>query len=112
MLTDLDDPVVEEHLGLLKPAERKLVDTFREEKSLPDPLSGKLVTALQQALSGLTRVLLVPGKLFAAIFPGGAPATVEEVKERFTQFTDDLTKGQDRNKVRIVLESESANPGS
>ncbi|MBX3742594.1 MAG: hypothetical protein KF712_16525 [Akkermansiaceae bacterium] len=112
LLTDLDDPVVEEHLGLLKPAERKLVDTFREEKSLPDPLSAKLVTALQQALSGLTRVPLVPGKLFAAIFPGGAPATVEEVKERFAQFTDDLTKGQDRNKVRIVLETESTNPES
>jgi hypothetical protein len=112
LLTDLDDPVVEEHLRLLKPAERKLVDTFREEKSLPDPLSGKLVTALQQALSGLSRVPLVPGKLFAAVFPGGAPATVEEVKERFAQFTDDLTKGQDRSKVRIVLESESANPGS
>ena len=112
LLTDLDDPVVDEHLGLLKPAERKLVATFREEKSLPDPLSGKLVTALQQALSGLSRVPLVPGKLFAAIFPGGAPATVEEVKERFAQFTDELTKGQDRSKVRIVLESESANPGS
>jgi hypothetical protein len=104
LLGDLDDPVVEEHLGLLKPAEKKLVDTFRAEKSLPDPLPPKLVTALQQALSGLTRVPMAPAKLFAAIFPGGAPATVDEVKERFTQFTEDLTKGQDRSKVRIVLE--------
>ena len=111
LLADLDDPVVEEHLELLKPAERRLVDTFREGKSLPDPLSGKLVTALQQALSGLTRVPIVPAKLFAVIFPGGSPATVDEVKERFAQFTDDLTKGQDRNKVRLVLETESANPG-
>jgi hypothetical protein len=106
LLTDLDDPVVEEHLELLKSADKKLVDTFRAEKSLPDPLSPKLVTALQQALSGLTRVPLAPTKLFAAIFPGGAPATVDEVKERFTQFTDDLIKGQDRNKVRIVLDEQ------
>jgi hypothetical protein len=108
LLGDLDDPVVEEHLVLLKPAEKKLVDAFRAEKSIPDPLPSKLVTALQQALSGLSRVPLAPAKLFAAIFPGGAPATVDEVKERFAQYTEDLTKGQDRSKVRIVLDSESA----
>ncbi len=106
LLNDLDDPVVEEHLKLLKPAEKKLVETFRAEKSLPDPLPPKLVTALQQALSGLTRVPLAPGKLFAAIFPGGAPATVEELKYRFTTFADELTKGQDRSKVRIVLDAD------
>lgn len=104
LLNDLDDPVTQEHLDLLKPAERKLVDGFRSEKSLPDPLPPKLVTALQQALSGLTRVSVAPAKLFASIFPGGAPATVEEVKERFTAFADDLVKGQDRSKVRLVLE--------
>ena len=104
LLGDLEDPVVEEHLGLLKPAEKELVDTFRDEKSLPVPLSPKLISALQQALSGLTRVPLAPAKLFATLFPGGAPATVDEVKERFTQFTEDLTKGQDRSKVRIVLD--------
>lgn len=108
LLNDLDDPVIEEHLALLKPAERKLVDTFRADRSLPDPLSPKLVTALQQALSGLSRVPLQPSVLFSNLFPGGAPATVEEIKDRFAQFADDITKGQDRNKVRIVLESESA----
>ncbi|MEI7451464.1 MAG: DUF6079 family protein, partial [Desulfomonile sp.] len=108
LLNDLQDPVVEEHLDLLKTADRKFVDTFRSEKSLPDPLPSKLVMALQQALSGLTRVPILPAKLFSTIFPGGAPATVDEVKERFTQFTDDLIKGQDRSKVRLVLESDSS----
>lgn len=108
LVSDLDDPVTVEHLGLLKPAERKLVDDFRSEKSLPDPLPAKLVTALQQALSGLTRVAVSQGKLFAKLFPGGSPATVDEVKERFTAFTDELVKGQDRNKVRLVLEAPSS----
>jgi hypothetical protein len=55
-------------------------------------------------LSGLSRVPVSTGKLFGALFPGGTPATVEEVKERFTAFADDLVKGQDRSKVRLVLE--------
>ncbi|MGB0155503.1 MAG: DUF6079 family protein [Verrucomicrobiales bacterium] len=105
LLNDLDDPVTQEHLDLLKPAERKLVDAFRTDKSLPDPLPPKLVTALQQALSGLARVGVSTTKLTEALFPAGAPATVEEVKERFTAFADKLVKGQDQNKVRLVLET-------
>jgi energy-coupling factor transporter ATP-binding protein EcfA2 len=108
LLNDLDDPVIQDHLNLLKPAERKLVDDFRADKALPDPLPPKLVTTLQQALSGLSRVAVSSEKLFAAIFPGGAPATVDEVKERFTQFTDEIVKGQDRSKVRLVLETTSS----
>ena len=104
LLNDLDDPVIQDHLDLLKPAERKLVDEFRKAKELPDPLPPKFVTALQQALSGLSRVPVSTDKLFGALFPGGTPATVEEVKERFTAFADDLVKGQDRSKVRLVLE--------
>lgn len=105
LLNDLDDPVIQEHLDLLKPAERKLVDDFRSEKALPDPLPAKLVTTLQQALSGLSRVAVSSEKLFASLFPGGAPATVDEVKERFIKFTDEIVKGQDRSKVRLVLET-------
>ena len=109
LLNDLDDPVTQEHLELLKPAERKLVDAFREEKALPDPLPPKLVASLQQALSGLARVSVSAAKLTGALFPAGAPATVEEVKERFASFADKLVKGQDQNKVRLVLETEKEN---
>lgn len=108
LLNDLDDPVTQEHLDLLKPAERKLVDAFRTDKTLPDPLPSKLVAALQQALSGLTRVAFSPAKLFDALFPQGTPATVDEIKDRFSAFADELAKGQDRTKVRLVLESPDA----
>jgi hypothetical protein len=106
LLNDLDDPVTKEHLDLLKPAERKLVDDFKKEKELPDPLPPKLIPALQQALSGLSRVPVSSKKLFEALFPSGTPATIEEIKERFAAFADELVRGQDRSKVRLVLENE------
>ena len=90
LLNDLEDPVTQEHLDLLKPAERKLVEDFRKAKELPDSVSAPFVTALQQALSGLSRVPVSPQKLFAKLFPSGTPATVEEMKERFASFAEEL----------------------
>jgi hypothetical protein len=93
LLNDLDDPVTKEHLDLLKPAERKLVDDFKKEKELPDPLPPKLMPVSSK-------------KLFEALFPSGTPATLEEIRERFAAFSDELVRGQDRSKVRLVLENE------
>lgn len=107
LLNDLEDPVTQEHLDLLKPAERKLVEDFRKAKELPDSVSAPFVTALQQALSGLSRVPVSPQKLFAKLFPSGTPATVEEMKERFASFAEELVRGQDRSKVRLVPETTS-----
>jgi hypothetical protein len=106
LLNYLDDPVTQENLDLLQAAERKLIDTFRSEKALPDPLSNKLVTALAQTMKGLARVPISATKLCDALFPAGAPATVDDVKERFTAHLDQLVKGLDRGKVRMVLETE------
>jgi hypothetical protein len=107
LLNDLDDPVIQEHLDLLSTPDRKLIDVFRSERALPDPLSSKLVNALLQVMSGLARVPLSSKKLTEALFPGGAPATLEEVKERFSAYIEQLVKGQDRGKVRVVVEEDS-----
>jgi hypothetical protein len=43
-------------------------------------------------------------KLRAALFAGGSPATPAEMKKRFEEYLDQLTKGKEPGKVRIVLE--------
>jgi len=35
---------------------------------------------------------------------GGSPATPAEMKKRFEEYLDELTKGHETGKVRIVLE--------
>jgi hypothetical protein len=40
----------------------------------------------------------------AALLAGGSPATPAEMKKRFEEYLDELTKGKEPGKVRIVLE--------
>lgn len=104
LLSNLEDPTVRDNLELLKPEQRKLVDTFLKERVLPDKLSDGFIKALQEALSGLVRVAVKSEDLRAALLRGGSPVTPEEMKQRFEQYLDELTKGHEPGKVRIVLE--------
>ena len=39
-----------------------------------------------------------------ALLSGGSPVAPAEMKKRFEEYLDELTKGNDPGKVRIVLE--------
>lgn len=103
ILNDLNDPVTQNNFDLLKPAQKKMLQDFTKSKRLPDEISKDFLEALQQALSGLTKIEFdLPG-LKSALFPDGSPATPEEVRKRMNEFIDKLLKGRDASKVRIVI---------
>jgi len=104
LLTNLEDPTTRGNLDLLKPEPRKLVDAFLKERKLPEELGQDFVRALQEVLSGLVKVAVKTEDLRAALLAGGSPATPAEMKKRFEEYLDELTKGHEKGKVRIVLE--------
>ena len=104
LLTNLDDPTTRENLGLLKPKPRKLVDAFMKERTLPEDLAHNFIHALKEVLSGLVKVPVKTEDLRAALLAGGSPATPAEMKKRFEEYLDQLTRGKEPGKVRIVLE--------
>jgi len=111
LLTNLEDPTTRGNLDLLKPEPRKLVDAFLKERKLPDLSAGQagelgqdFIHALQEVLSGLVKVAVKTEDLRAALLKGGSPATPAEMKKRFEEYLDELTKGHESSKVRIVLE--------
>ncbi len=103
LLGEFEDPVTKEHLKLLEPKGRELVESFLGARELPDELTKDFIAAVRQALSGLSRVVVSRHELEEALFPGGTATTVEDFKERFAGYLDKLVKGQDRAKVRLVL---------
>jgi hypothetical protein len=108
LLDNLEDPTTRENLELLKPGARELIDKFLEERRLPEEIGGDFVSALREALSGLVRIPLKLENLTRALLAGGSPATPEEMRKRFQEYLDTLTKGHEPAKVRIVLETRSS----
>ncbi|MBF0525668.1 MAG: ATP-binding protein [Deltaproteobacteria bacterium] len=104
LLTNLEDPTIRGTLSLLKPEQRKLLDGFIKKRTLPDDLSQDFIHALQEVLSGLTKISVKITDLRDALLSGGSPATPEEMRKRFEEYIDGLTKGNEPGKVRIVLE--------
>ncbi len=104
LLINLEDPTTKSNLDLLKPESRSIIDAFLQEQALPEKLDHDFVNALNEVLSGLEKVPISFAKLQNSLFAGGAPATPTELRKRFEEYLEGLTKGKDPNKVRIILE--------
>ena len=104
LLDNLQDPTTQENLKLLAPKARKLVEGVLKKKALPEEPSQDLLQALQEALSGLIKVVISSADLRDALLAGGSPATTAELKKRFEEFLAERTKGKEPGKVRIVVE--------
>jgi hypothetical protein len=104
IVSNLEDPATQRNLALLKAPDRKVIDTFLKSRELPGDLSHDFVSAVQEALSGLTKVTVTIEALKAALLAGGSPATLQELKKRFDEYLDLLAKGKESKKVRVILE--------
>ena len=104
LLTNLEDPTTKDNLDLLKSEPRKLVKSFIKKRALPDELDQDFLHALGEVLSGLQKVPVKIADLRTALLSGGSPVTPMEMKKRFEEYVDELTKGKEPGKVRIVLE--------
>lgn len=104
LLNNLEDPTTQQNLALLKPATRKIIDAFLKSRTLPEEISREFIAALQEVLSGLTRVSVSAEDIKGALLSGGSPATIPELKNRFEEYLVQITKGKDPVKVRVVIE--------
>ena len=104
LLANLDDPIIREQLALLDSDQRGLVSDFIASRTLPDDLSHGFVHGVRTLLSGLTKVVIATADIRHALLSGGSPATIDEMTSRFVRYLGDQAKGNDRDKVRIVLE--------
>jgi len=106
LLSNLEDPITKENMNLLKSEDQELLETFIKSRKLPEPLDNNFIHALREVLSGLVKVTLKMQDLPSALQVTAGPATPGELKKRFEDYIDQLTRGKNPAKVRIVLELE------
>jgi len=104
ILNNLDDPITQTNMGLMKVDDREPLEVFIKSKELPMPLTSNFVHALKVVLSGLVKVTVKTEDLQQALQVTDGPATSMELKKRFEEYIDQLTKGKDPAKVRFVME--------
>jgi len=104
LFTNLEDPGIQSNIELLKPEQQKMIDRFRKKQTLPDRLNQDFIQALQDVLHGLIKVPVSISDLRSALLSGGSPVTPAEMRKRFEEYLDGLTKGKEPDKVRIVIE--------
>ncbi len=104
ILNNLQDPTTQANMNLLKADDRESLESFIQAQELPAPLNNNFVHTLEEALSGLIKVTVNARELQDALQVAGGPATPEEIKHRFDEYIDQLVKGKDPAKVRIVVE--------
>lgn len=104
LLDNLDDPIIQANLELLKAAARALIQAFVASKTLPEPVTPDFVSAVQEALSGLEKIAVTSEDIKKALLQGGSPATPEDLRKRFETFLNERCKGKDATKLRFVVE--------
>jgi len=104
LLDNLEDPMIQANLDLLKASARELIKKFVASKKLPDPVTPNYVSAVQEALSGLEKIAVSGEVIKAALLQGGSPATPDDLRKRFEIFLNDRCKGKDASKLRFVVE--------
>lgn len=104
LLDNLEDPIIQSNFELLKDGSRKIVTSFVETKSLPESVTPEFINTVQEALSGLDKVVVSGDDIRQALLQGGSPATPEDLRKRFEGFLTDRCKGKDTTKLRFVVE--------
>jgi len=105
ILGNLKDPITQANMDLLSSDDRRPLESFIKSGKLPEPLDSNFVHALKEVLSGLVKVTVKAKELEKALQVHSGAATPEEMKRRFEEYIDQLTKGKDPAKVRIVMEN-------
>ena len=104
LLNNLSDSWVQDNMKLLRANDKTLLDNFIDSKKLPSPIYDDFIMALNEAFSTFSKVQLSIEDVRKVLQRSGGPFTPGELKDLFDGYIDELTRGKDLNKVRIVIE--------
>lgn len=101
LLEVLDDPMVKKKIGLLDDHQRKLLEDFKSGKvTLNKDNALRIRNAIMDLHKGLEKLELTVDALKSTF---SKPLTPDGAIDAFKRYIDEITKGKERNKIRIIL---------
>lgn len=95
------DPGVQDNLEILNPADRKLVEDFRNSKiELSADNAAKLRNLISQLAQGIDKVVITLEDFRRHL---NKPLTPQEAIDTLTEYINNLCAGKERGKVRIII---------
>jgi hypothetical protein len=104
LLDNLDDPIIQANLDLLKASARELIKKFVASKKLADPVTPDFVSAVQEALSGLEKIASAAMTSRRRCCKAARRPRRTTCASAFETFLNDRCKGKDASKLRFVVE--------
>jgi hypothetical protein len=108
LLDNLDDPIIQANLDLLKASARELIKKFVASKKLADPVTPDFVSAVSGSpvRAGEDRRQRRRHQEGAAArrLTGHAGRPAQAVRRNQRDFLNDRCKGKDASKLRFVVE--------
>ncbi len=104
----IEDPVVLENMDLLNKNEKEIVQAFMGEKKLPQVIEPNFTKSFNLLFSELNKVTIKLDDLSKELLKIG-PTTVENLKDRISDFIDQQIKNMDTKNLRIILKDEESN---
>lgn len=102
IVNSVEDPMVRENIVYLKAVQQKILDKLLETRKLPKDIDGNFISAVNTLMQGLEKVEVSIEEVKDAIF-GDGPAGVGDIRARFEKYLDELVKGRNEEKVRLII---------
>ena len=100
--SQLADPVVLEHIGLLELRQQRVLKEFAKDGKRPVDAS-TFVAAVLLALQDMTKIVITRAELVEKVGKNQA-LTVDEFNRGVQELLEEKLAGHDRSRVRIVIE--------
>jgi hypothetical protein len=98
----IDDPRVSENIGFLREEQQRALKPLIEGRALPEKVDAVFVSAINDLSRGLEKIEVSAKDIESKVF-GSGPSTLEDLKKRFMDFLDEISRGRDAGKIRIIL---------
>jgi energy-coupling factor transporter ATP-binding protein EcfA2 len=104
LLENLQDPFNAQSIKLMKQEEQDSIQEFLKTEELPESIDDSFITILERALKGLVKKSVKRDDICKRLLGNGKPVTIEELRSNFEKLVDELSSGEEKEKIRVVLD--------